>query len=89
MEGSRFRAGYFADEMGLGKTLQALALISHARDRDPAAAPFLIVAPPSVADNWVDEANSFTDLRLNRVKWATASRRQSLDELASGYNACA
>ena len=79
--------GILADEMGLGKTLQSLALISHARDRDPAAAPFLIVAPPSVADNWVDEANSFTDLRLKRVKWTTAGRRQTLDELASGYDA--
>ena len=38
--------------MGLGKTLQCLALISHARQRDPAAAPFLIVAPASVVANW-------------------------------------
>ena len=37
--------GILADDMGLGKTLQSLALISHARERDPAAAPFLIVAP--------------------------------------------
>ena len=79
--------GILADEMGLGKTLQSLALISHARDRDPAAAPFLIVAPPSAADNWIDEANVFTDLRLERVKRTTAGRRQTLDELASGCNA--
>src|SRR5204862_469467 len=29
--------GILADDMGLGKTLQCLALISHARQRDPAA----------------------------------------------------
>ena len=31
--------GILADDMGLGKTLQCLALISHARQHDPAAAP--------------------------------------------------
>ena len=40
--------GILADDMGLGKTLQALALICHARAVDPAAAPFLVVAPTSV-----------------------------------------
>ena len=34
--------------MGLGKTLQALALICHARERDPGVGPFLVVAPTSV-----------------------------------------
>ena len=34
--------------MGLGKTLQALALICHARERDPDVGPFLVVAPTSV-----------------------------------------
>ena len=42
--------------MGLGKTLQSLALICHARQRDPAAAPFLVVAPTSVVANWAAEA---------------------------------
>ena len=39
--------------MGLGKTLQALALICHARERDPGVGPFLVVAPTSVVPNWV------------------------------------
>ena len=52
--------GILADDMGLGKTLQTLALICHARQADPAGAPFLIVAPTSVVPNWAAEAARFT-----------------------------
>ena len=41
--------------MGLGKTLETLALICHARQADPSAAPFLVVAPTSVVPNWAAE----------------------------------
>ena len=51
--------GILADDMGLGKTLQALALICHARERDPGVGPFLVVAPTSVVSNWVAEAARF------------------------------
>ena len=51
--------GILADDMGLGKTLQALALISHARQREPGRrSPFLIVAPTSVVANWAAEAGA-------------------------------
>ena len=52
--------GILADDMGLGKTLQALALICHARERDPAGG----AVPDRRADqrgaNWVAEAARFT-----------------------------
>lgn len=51
--------GILADDMGLGKTLQALALICHARDRDPDVGPFLVIAPTSVVPGWVGEAAQF------------------------------
>ena len=51
--------GILADDMGLGKTLEALALICHARQQDPAGAPFLVVAPTSVAPNWAAESARF------------------------------
>lgn len=57
--------GVLADDMGLGKTLQTLALILHARQEDPQAPPFLVVAPTSVVDVWRSEAARFApSLRL-------------------------
>ena len=52
--------GILADDMGLGKTLEALALICHARQAEPASAPFLVVAPTSVVPNWAAESARFT-----------------------------
>ena len=51
--------GILADDMGLGKTLQTLALIQHARNEQPQAPPFLVVAPASVVSNWLTEAAKF------------------------------
>ena len=77
--------GILADDMGLGKTLQCLALVSHARQRDPAGAPFLIVAPTSVVANWAAEAARFTpDLNVVTVSGTTARRGRGLGELAAG-----
>jgi superfamily II DNA or RNA helicase len=80
--------GILADDMGLGKTLQCLALISHARQRDAAGGPFLIVAPTSVVANWTAEAARFTpDLKVVPVAQTTARRGQTLGELAAGADA--
>ncbi|MEM6777415.1 MAG: DEAD/DEAH box helicase [Planctomycetota bacterium] len=47
--------GVLADDMGLGKTVQTLgALVDRASD-----GPALVVAPTSVGDNWVREAERF------------------------------
>ena len=84
--------GILADDMGLGKTLQCLALISHARQchppGDPAAGPFLIVAPTSVVANWPAEAARFApDLRVVPVSSTVARGGQGLGELAAGADA--
>jgi superfamily II DNA or RNA helicase len=80
--------GILADDMGLGKTLQCLALISHARQQDPAAGPFLIVAPTSVVANWPAEAARFApDLRVVPVSDTIARRGRDLGELAAGADA--
>jgi superfamily II DNA or RNA helicase len=80
--------GILADDMGLGKTLQCLALISHARQRDQAAGPFLIVAPTSVVANWSAEAARFTpDLTVVAVSATEARRGERLAELAAGADA--
>ena len=80
--------GILADDMGLGKTLQSLALISHARQRDPAASPFLIVAPTSVVATWTTEAARFApDLKVVPVSVTVARLGQGLGELAAGADA--
>jgi SNF2 family DNA or RNA helicase len=84
--------GILADDMGLGKTLQCLALISHARQchppGDPAAGPFLIVAPTSVVANWGAEAARFApDLRVVPVSSTVARSGQDLRELAADADA--
>ena len=73
--------GILADDMGLGKTLQTLALIAHAQ----AEAPFLVVAPTSVVDNWVKEAAAFTpDLEVRVIAESTKKRGTPLAEVADG-----
>ena len=80
--------GILADDMGLGKTLQSLALISHARQREPAGGPFLIVAPTSVVANWAAEAARFTpDLTVVPVSETLARGGRPLAELAAGADA--
>ncbi|MEG9247037.1 DEAD/DEAH box helicase [Arthrobacter sp. Soc17.1.1.1] len=51
--------GVLADAMGLGKTLQALALMTYAKETTGLDAPFLVVAPTSVVPNWSNEARRF------------------------------
>lgn len=85
-----------ADDMGLGKTAQTLALIAHARSsrraaegdasRDASASgPFLVVAPTSVASNWVHESARFTPgLRVASVTATEAKRKGSIADAAAG-----
>ncbi|GLZ54131.1 DNA helicase [Actinomycetospora sp. NBRC 106378] len=73
--------GVLADDMGLGKTVQALALIAHAREADPAAGPVLIVAPTSVVPNWTAEAARFAPVL--RVAVLTDTLRRRGEDLAS------
>ena len=76
--------GILADDMGLGKTLQALALICHARDRDPDIGPFLVVAPTSVVSGWVGEAARFAPgLRVESVTDTLAKSGRTIDALAA------
>ncbi|XWS66310.1 hypothetical protein CRYUN_Cryun05aG0188700 [Craigia yunnanensis] len=51
--------GILADEMGLGKTIQAMAFLAHLAEEKNIWGPFLVVAPASVLNNWVDEISCF------------------------------
>jgi SNF2 family DNA or RNA helicase len=77
--------GVLADDMGLGKTLQALALVCHARHRDPGGAPFLVVAPTSVVPGWVGEARRFApELSVIGVTDTLRRSGRSIDEVVEG-----
>ncbi len=77
--------GILADDMGLGKTVQMLGLAAHARQRDPAGPPLLVVAPTSVIGNWVSEAATFTPaLRVVPVTQGAGRRGCSLAEATAG-----
>lgn len=51
--------GILADDMGLGKTVQTLALLLHLKDTGQLQNPALILAPTSVAANWLRESAQF------------------------------
>lgn len=69
-----------ADDMGLGKTLQALAVILM---RAPDG-PTLVVAPTSVAANWISEAQRFAPT-LNVTQFGNGDRQAVVDQL-SGFD---
>ncbi|MGH9071312.1 MAG: DEAD/DEAH box helicase, partial [Acidimicrobiales bacterium] len=75
--------GILADDMGLGKTLQALALVCHAREKLEVDAPFLVVAPTSVVENWASECRRFApEVRVATIAETKARRWVSLADLA-------
>jgi SNF2 family DNA or RNA helicase len=82
--------GVLADDMGLGKTAQTLALVAHAVEQSAVRAmpgagrPFLVVAPTSVASNWVREAARFAPgLRVAAVTATERSGRHRIADAAA------
>ena len=77
--------GILADDMGLGKTLQALALICHTTHEGTSTAPYLVIAPTSVVENWANECHRFSP-HLSVVTISETARRRSiaLAELIEG-----
>jgi superfamily II DNA or RNA helicase len=76
--------GILADDMGLGKTVQTLALVCHARRRDQAVGPFLVIAPTSVAPNWAAEATRFApELNVEVVLDTLGRSGRAIEEVAA------
>jgi HJR/Mrr/RecB family endonuclease len=53
------RGALLADDMGLGKTVQLLTVLSWYYERNPNAAPSIILAPKSLVENWAAETRKF------------------------------
>lgn len=65
-----------ADDMGLGKTVQSLALILSRMKEGPA----MVVAPASVARNWLREAEKFAPT-INPILFGQGDRIQTVADL--------
>lgn len=68
-----------ADDMGLGKTMQSLALLLHRAADGPA----LVVAPTSVAFNWIDEATRFAP-SLTMHSFGPGDRAKQIQKMGPG-----
>ncbi len=70
------------DDGGLGKTVSALAMIS-----DPDFLPAIVVPPPHIADQWVEEyIEVFTTLRAHVVKGTTPYKLPPADVFILPYS---
>lgn len=69
-----------ADDMGLGKTIQTIAYLL----KEAKAGPSLVVAPASVAPNWLKEFEKFApSLHVEMLNYAQ-SRSKCLDKAKAG-----
>lgn len=57
----KYPGGLLADDMGLGKTLQVLCFLEWHHTKSSARAPYLIVAPIALLENWRAEYPKFFD----------------------------
>ncbi len=69
-----------ADDMGLGKTVQAIALMA----ANMCNGPSLVVAPASVASNWIKEMNRFSPSLRPLLMNSAADRTAIVEEAAEG-----
>lgn len=65
-----------ADDMGLGKTIQGLAVLLDRAKKGPA----FVIAPASVARNWLREAEKFTPT-LNPLLFGQGDRKEMVNNL--------
>ena len=71
--------GILADDMGLGKTLQAIAVLSSAKQEGKAGTS-LVISPASLVFNWGEEFQRFApDLKIQTIT-GTQAERQNLIE---------
>ncbi|MDH5670590.1 MAG: DEAD/DEAH box helicase [Myxococcales bacterium] len=72
--------GILADDMGLGKTVQAIALLLWLKSKNKKKVRHLVVAPTSVAPNWLREIEKFAPT-LKTILWHGPDREKLSDEI--------
>lgn len=77
--------GLLADEMGLGKTHQAMGIMSATQKTLNRTARFIVVAPTTVLDHWLDKIIDFCP-NLLPIKYHGPKRRKSIQDITDGRN---
>jgi SNF2 family DNA or RNA helicase len=82
--------GVLADDMGLGKTLQVIAFIQTLKNEGKLKGPALVLAPTSVAPNWLREVGRHAPgLRAHLHQGLDRAKRwpdlDQIDLLVTGY----
>ena len=79
--------GILADDMGLGKTVQVIALLLDAHQEKEHSVS-LVVAPTSLAYNWLSELNRFAPELSVMVCWAAPAYSAQSDSPRKRSGGC-
>jgi len=74
--------GALCDDMGLGKTLQASCAIAEYIGESSDRIPSLVVAPPTLVENWVMEINRFyPNMSIYGISGTPSRRREIISKI--------
>ena len=77
----KLNGGVLCDEVGLGKTFSMLSLV--AEQLEPSNPPTLIICPPRLCTQWIEEMNKTYDFKYKLIRDIRQFRKCSTEE----YNA--
>ena len=74
----RFKGGILGDEVGLGKTFSMLSLV--VEQLNPSNPPTLLLCPPRLCLQWIEEINNTYDLKYKLIRDIRQFRKCSIEE---------
>ena len=74
----KFKGGILSDEVGLGKTFSMLSLV--VEQLNPNNPPTLLVCPPRLCLQWIEEINNTYDLKYKLIRDIRQFRKCSIEE---------
>ena len=74
----KWKGGVLSDEVGLGKTFTMLSLI--AEQLQPDNSPTLIICPPRLCIQWIEEMSKTYDFKYKLIRDIRMFRKLTLDE---------
>ena len=74
----KFKGGILSDEVGLGKTFSMLSLVIE--KLNPNNPPTLLICPPRLCTQWIEEINKTYDLKYKLIRNIRQFRKCSIEE---------